>query len=88
MVGAGYEKKSPSMLHDVVNCKIQGTRPRGRPRTTWLKAWITDSGESSQRESVPGQTSLAKTVCKLKRNSYSNPVIDEQVNSERYWSEQ
>ena len=25
-------------LHEVVNYKVKGTRPRGRPRTTWLKS--------------------------------------------------
>ena len=30
-------REPPSMLHEVVNYKVKGTRPRGRPRTTWLK---------------------------------------------------
>ena len=33
----------PSMLHEVVYYKVKGTRPRGRPRTTLPKTWITNS---------------------------------------------
>ena len=39
MVGTRHEKREPpSMLHEVVNYKVKGTRPRGRPITTWLKS--------------------------------------------------
>ena len=36
MVGTCPERGPPSMLHEVVNYKVKGKRPRGRPRTTWL----------------------------------------------------
>ena len=31
-------REPPSMVHEVVNYKVKGTRPRGRPRTTWLNS--------------------------------------------------
>ena len=36
-------REPPSMLHEVVYYNVKGTRPRGRPRTTLLKTWITNS---------------------------------------------
>ena len=41
-LGHVMRREPPSMLHEVVNYKVKGTRPRGMPRTTWLKAWITN----------------------------------------------
>ena len=35
-LGHVMRREPPSMLHEVVNYKVRGTRPRGRPRTTWL----------------------------------------------------
>ena len=37
-LGHVMRREPPSMLHEVVNYKVKGTRPRGRPRTTWLKS--------------------------------------------------
>ena len=36
-LGHVLRREPPSMFHEVVNYKVKGTRPRGRPRTTWLK---------------------------------------------------
>ena len=36
-LGHVMRREPPSMLHEVVNYKVKGTRSRGRPRTTWLK---------------------------------------------------
>ena len=36
-LGHLMRREPPSMLHEVVNYKVKGTRPPGRPRTTWLK---------------------------------------------------
>ena len=30
-------REPPSMLHEVVNYKVKGKRPRAGPRRTWLK---------------------------------------------------
>ena len=39
MVGTRHDDEVVDfMLHEVVNYKVKGTRPRGRPRTTWLKS--------------------------------------------------
>ena len=37
-LGHVMRREPPSMLHEVVNYKVKGTRPRGRPRTTRLKS--------------------------------------------------
>ena len=42
-LGHALRRELASMLHEVVNYKVKGKRPRGRPRTTWLKPWITYS---------------------------------------------
>ena len=42
-LGHVMRREPPSMLRKVVNYKVNGTRPRGRPRTTWLKKESMDS---------------------------------------------
>ena len=37
-LGHVLRREPPSMLREVVNYKVKGTRPRGRSRTTWLKS--------------------------------------------------
>ena len=37
-LGHVVRREPHSMLHEVVNYKVKGTRPRGRPRTTWLNS--------------------------------------------------
>ena len=56
-----------------LNYKVKGTRLRGMPRTTWLKAWITNSWRKDPawktwcaRTDVSGEHSLS-----IYRNSYS-----------------
>ena len=67
------------MLHEEVNYKVKGTRPRGRFRTTWQKSMdkMIKQERRVVRESVQGATCLANTVCRTNRNSYSYPEIGE-----------
>ena len=37
-LGHVLRREPHSMLHEVVNYKVKGKGPRGRPRTTWLKS--------------------------------------------------
>ena len=37
-LGHVLRREPPSMLHEVVHYKVEGKRPRGRPRTTELKS--------------------------------------------------
>ena len=52
-LGHVMRREPPSMLHEVVNYKVKGTRPRGRPRTTWLKSMDNEHKEKgSSRKDV------------------------------------
>ena len=37
-LGHALRREPPSIIHEVVNYKVKMKRPRGRPRTTWLKS--------------------------------------------------
>ena len=71
--GHVMKREPPSMLHEVVNYKVKVTRPRGRPRTTWLKSMdkLPTQGERIQhercdvQESVPGPKCLTNTLYQL-----------------------
>ena len=43
-LGHVMRREPLSIIHQVVNYKMKGTRSRGRSTTTWLKAWIAKSG--------------------------------------------
>ena len=52
-LGYVIRRERPSMLHEVVNYKMKGTRPRGRPRTTWLKSvdnQLKEKGSASMKD--------------------------------------
>ena len=83
-LGHVVRREPPSMLHEVVNYKVNGTRPRGRPRRKWQKVWITNSRRKEPEwktwcprictsTDVSGEHSLS-----THRNSYSYLGIGEE----------
>ena len=82
-------REPPSMLHEVVNYKVKGTRRRGRPRTTWLKSMDNQLEEKgfSMKDVISQnlcQDRRAWRTLSTVRNSYSYLEIGEPVSSGLY----